>query len=164
MDEQPNPNLPLSVAILTWLTPALVEEIRKHERRCSRNELMSWKWPRLVPDGDLRQPTNNDWMAGGSSSTPALRDAWANLENEFRRLMRAGELYLTGVAVKPELTTETQLIPAAWASELKFDLIADAVMLPDRKFASVLVSKQPAEAVAVDPTRLAGRLPPITAK
>ena len=162
MDEPIGTLLPLSEAVLTWCAPQLVEEIRKHERRCSRHDLISWRWPRLVPDAELRQPTGDDWMAGGSSSAPALRDAWANLENECRRLMRAGEIYLSGVPVKPELTTETQLIPAAWASELKFDLIADAILLPGRKFANVLASKQPPVVIAGGLARPSGRLPLIT--
>ena len=88
-----------------------------------------------------------------------LQHAWVNLENDFRRLVRAGELHLCGVQVKPEFTTEPQLIPGAWASELRLDLIGDAVMLPGRKFASVQVSRAPIPLQGSSPVS-AGTSPP----
>lgn len=154
--------LPLSAAVLKWSAPTLVEDVRRHERLCSRYQLNQWRWPRLVLDDELRQPTGTDWMAGGSSALPELRNAWEKIENEFRRLVRAGELHLSGVLVKPELTTEPQLIPGAWASELKFDLIGDAAMLPPRKFANVVVSRHSPAAIVVSPERPSGAIPPIT--
>ena len=160
MGKPKNTLLPLSEAILAWSPTRFIDEIRANERLCSRNNLTPWRWPRLVSDAELRKPAGNDWMSGGSSSTKLLHHAWVNLENEFRRLVRAGELYLCGVKVKPELTTEPQLIPGAWASELRLDLIGDAVMLSGQKFASVRVSRAPLPLQGGSPVSTGTTAPP----
>ena len=152
--------LPLSEAILAWSPTQFIEDIRTNERLCLANNLVRWSWPRLVPDAELRNPTGNEWMSGASSATVRLQQAWVNLENEFRRMMRAGELHLCGVQVKPELTTEPQSIPGAWASELRLDLINDAITLPRRKFASVRVSRAPIPLQSASPELGGATTPP----
>ena len=162
MDEPTGISLPLSEGILAWTNPGLVERLRSSERKCTRSDLLGLTWPRLVPDEELRVPQSTAWMSGGSTGVPALRQAWTAVENDARRRMRAGELFLSGVQVKRELTTVPQPIPGVWASELKFDLANDVVEFQRNRFTAVRISESAPGSGTNAPAMSCSSLPPIT--
>ena len=162
MNEPTNALLLLSDAFLDWCDLQFVEEIKKQERLCSAKQLKYQDFPRLVPDDELRQPTDDDRAADQNPAVGKRKDAWNELGYNFRHRMQAGELHLSGVLVKPELTTRPRPIPSAWAFEIELDLCAEAVTMAGRRFADVRVSKQAPVAAVTSPARSAGRLPPIT--
>ena len=162
MNEPTDTLLLLSDALMDWSAPELVEEIRKQERLCTPRQLEFQGLPRLVTDDELRHPTGDGNMEPRNPAVAEWRAAWESLEWEFRNRIRAGDLHLSGVLVKPELTATPRPISSAWAFEFEFDLFADAVTIAHRRFADVRVSKLNLVVAVVSPARPAGRLPPIT--
>ena len=141
-DPFPNNFLWLSEAIVTWNDPGLVEDARAAERSCTRGRLSGSLKPRLVRDDELRQPTSSDWM-GGDSDISRLGYAWAALERSFRAMAARGELFLKGVLVKPSLTENYQLISGTWASDLKLDVLESRIIIQERRYSNVQVSRTP---------------------
>lgn len=167
VDEPTIDNLPLGQAIVEWADPAIIESMRKVERGYTKGQLIGWEWPRLVPDSALRPASNSEWMAGGGDPTYVLKDAWRKVELQLKRKLREEKFSLSGVMVRPELTTVPTSIPGVWASELNFDLVNDVVVFGKHRYTAVRLSEsapnQPvAGEVSIAPDPLSGRLPQIT--
>jgi hypothetical protein len=139
--------LRLREALMEWCDPILVEAVRAEERLHTAYEMLSFRRGRLTSPEESRAARAREWHVDGNDFSKLI-DAWKALERDLARRLEAGELFLTGVKLKPELTTEPQPIPGAWAADFAFDFPASVLMIRDMRFGSVTVSRNRPAAAA----------------
>lgn len=127
-------------ALLEWSDPDLVEAVRACERRHTASEMSSFTGPRLVPDSQLRQPLEKEWMLGGPDYTP-ITGAWRRLYADFVKRLTREAFHLSGVQTRPVLTTARRPIPGVWAAECEFDFTRNVVTVGEVRFTAVTASR-----------------------
>ncbi len=149
----PRRELSLREALEQWCDPALVERVRSEERQLSEYELNQTSRIQLTPLSERRQPTGTSWMV--ETDLTNWLAAWHALENDLRKRIGAGQFYVWGVQAKPLRLTRPELIPPAWAADMKFDFAVGAITVDEYRYTAIVCSLDPplaeqaAEVVAV---------------
>ena len=132
-------HLPLREALVSFCDPALIDAVRREERRLTLYDHRQTGMPMLGAIGDLREPSQHDWMAAGSSHS-AFFAAWKQLQTVFCGRIERQELFLTGVPLAPIATTQAEALPGAWVSQFRFDFDLNVVAMGDKRWGAVGVS------------------------
>jgi hypothetical protein len=148
--------LRLREALIEWCEPSLVEAVCAEERLHTAYEMRSFRRGRLTSPEESRAARAREWYVNGDDFSKLI-DAWKALERDLARRLEDAELFLTGVKLRPELTTEPQPIPGAWAADFNFDFHASVVVIRNMRFGSVTVSRT-RPAAAPGPTTVAAGL------
>lgn len=131
--------LSLFDALLHWVDPQLIENIRGEERRRTAWDLATLRWPRLIKTDECRQPSSTGWMAGGVDFV-MLEAAWSASVDEFRRLIERGAIHLSGIAFGGDLQGHREAIPGEFAAKMRFDLNANTLKIGKQEFIAIAVS------------------------
>jgi hypothetical protein len=138
-------------ALVQWSDPDLVETVRACERHHTLTEMSSFTGPRLVPDTELREPLEKEWMLGGPNYMP-IAAAWRRLYADFVQRLTREEFHLSGVQTRPVLTTVRRPIPGVWAAECEFDFTKSVVTIREVRFTAVIASRTAPATPADAPT------------
>jgi len=134
-------------ALLAWANPALIDEVKRHERRRTTYSMKRYHRPALLPDAQHLDPEELRWSSGGD--TRLLDAAWEALERDFSARIIRAEIYLQGVQVAPELETVHRPIPGVWASDCHFNFEDSTIGVQRCRYTAVRASRTPPAEVAV---------------
>jgi hypothetical protein len=139
--DSPDGLLPLSDALVRWTDPALVEAVRREERRHGAYHLHEFyrlqaHRLQLAPDRELRpSPPGTGWA--GPPDMGSLITAWRALERDLAGRLVRGEFHLVGVRTAPARTATPRAIPGVWAADMRFDFAFDAVSVDGARYVAV---------------------------
>ncbi|WP_431285590.1 hypothetical protein ACQW02_12640 [Humitalea sp. 24SJ18S-53] len=145
MNDSPLPTLSLFDALVRWSDPDLMDVLRQKERRHIAFDIRhfySISAPRRLQislDSELAVAITDGSMIG-SPYFGDLIAAWDAVIRDFRNRL-TGEIHIEGVQTKPNLETESRLLPSAWMSDAEFNFVRNAVQVGEARYVAVRCSR-----------------------
>jgi hypothetical protein len=134
-------DISLREAIISWCDETTVNQLLKAETYFTAIELRGMgRYHFGAAQGLIAKGNVIDY----SAAHKALKHAWENLLENFRRCIQLGQIYLRGAQTRPERQDLLSPIPNVWAQDFKFDFYKDEVTIGLKyRYIGVIASRFP---------------------